>query len=192
MSDKEYFTGIKKRVVAIENHFYESNWKLVSGMIRKMDTSGSCDPQDIYQDAVSVVISNIRTGKLTVESMSSKLSTYLVSVAKNLLRNHFKNQKPMMDIHLVTENLLSNEDEFHLDEIAGLEALILNIVKQIKEPCSGMLMDRYVNSLSYDHIAKKYNYKNYNGAKKKNGECLQKARFLVKQSIGFQNVLNIC
>lgn len=184
MSDIEYFEGIRNRVVTVENHFYLSNKNMIMGMIRKKDSRGDCDLQDLYQEAVSVVMHKITAGKLTSEIMRSKLSTYLGAVALNLFNDHLKIQNKRLKVFNSIQSEAGEDASDITEEDKFLfETSVLNLVKQIKNPCNKMLIDRYVSKLSYDEIAIKYNYKNYNGAKKKNGECLQKAKAFVKENI---------
>jgi hypothetical protein len=75
------------------------------------------------------------------------------------------------------------------DNINQREVLIVEAVKNIKFPCNKILLDRYINKLSYDEIAVKYNYSNYNSAKKKKGECVKKARKMISESPAIFNQL---
>src|SRR5690606_4925302 len=137
--------------------------------------------------AVTVVMGKIINESITAEKMNSKLSTYLVSVAKNLFLNHLQKQKSMVDIDDHVNHLFDDDEENLTEkEIMELEVTVLDLVKQIKKPCDGILMDWYIAGLSFDEIAEKYEYKNYNSAKKKKGECLQKAKAFIKKNINLE------
>jgi hypothetical protein len=54
-------------------------------------------------------------------------------------------------------------------------------VDDLRPPCNEIISDWYLNQLTYEEIAEKHKYKNANTAKKKKGDCLNRARAAAEQ-----------
>jgi RNA polymerase sigma factor (sigma-70 family) len=134
---------------------------------------------DIFQDALMIVIKKINEGNLAEDDMTASLETYIYAVAQNLCRTAEKSAGNK-NTRGIDQNIMDNhqdsaeKEEFSTDEIAEM----LKLVEEIKPPCNSILVDYYRKKLSYDEIAERYGFKNMNTARKKKHECLKKARIL--------------
>src|SRR6185295_2355764 len=83
MSDQEYLEGIRNDNPTAQREFYENHKDIVRGLVYKYDSSGEIRFEDHYQDVIMIVLTKIKSGEL--KELTAKLSTYLYSVAYNLL-----------------------------------------------------------------------------------------------------------
>lgn len=169
MSDHEYLEGIRSDNPAVVEAFYENHKELVRGVVYKYDSSKEILFDDHYHDVMVIVWNKIRTGELN--DLTARLSTYIYSVAYNLLL--YKMRKTGKTVPLEGFDVAVESKAVNLDR---LEVLALELMDQLRPPCSEILMDWYIHQLNYDQIAAKHKYKNENTAKKKKGDCLAQVR----------------
>lgn len=187
LQDAYYFQGIRDNNSKVIKRFMDENRPKIIALVRKRDSRNKIHPDDVFLDALSVVIRKIRTGTITEETMSARLSTYLYAVADNKCKDLVKSAHYRLADYQEDDAVFDSmwEDPRESEEID--EALyIVELAKKIKPPCNEMLMEYYVHRLTYEEIAERHGYKNYNSAKKKNGECLKKARQLVREDPYFK------
>ncbi len=174
MSDEEYLEGIRNDNPAVQKAFYESYQDIVKGVVYKYDSSGEIGFEDHYQDVMVIVCTKIKSGALTV--LTAKLSTYLHSVAYNLLL--YKIRKTGKTVPLDGVESIPESDGPDIDH---LEMLALELLHDLGPPCNEIMIDWYLNQLDYEQIAEKHKYKNANTAKKKKGDCLSRVRVAAEQ-----------
>jgi RNA polymerase sigma factor (sigma-70 family) len=171
-SDLDFLNGIKNSVHAVEKAFYDQNYSMVRGLVKKMDGSRSIDIDDLYQEAMVVVFMRIKNNELT--QLTAKLSTYVYKTAHNLLLYKLRKNSRMVTSSLEDHDVADEESvDIKLDV---LEITALEMVKKLGYPCNEIINDWYIHKLDYDQIAQKFRYKNANTAKKKKGDCMTRAR----------------
>jgi len=169
MSDDEYLEGIRNDNPVVQKAFYESYQDIVKGVVYKYDSSREIAFEDHYQDVMMIVCTKIKSGELT--TLTAKLSTYLHSVAYNLLL--YKIRKTGKTVPL---DGIESAPESDGPDIDRLEILALQLLDDLGPPCNEIMIDWYLNQLDYEQIAEKHKYKNANTAKKKKGDCLARVR----------------
>ena len=182
-SDLAFLEGIRKSDLLIENAFYRQHYSMVRGLLNKRDSLHQITLDDHYQDVMAIVFTNIKDGKLT--QLTSKLSTYVYSIADKLLLYKLREGKKMTTTSMEEYGDPAVDSEgINLDV---LELTALEMVKKLKPPCNEIIIDWYIHQLSYEQIAEKHKYKNANTAKKKKGDCMTEARVNAKQLLASNN-----
>src|SRR5690606_36887523 len=103
MTESDLQLWVAERDQQAIEFIYKRNFKMVRSLIRKYNSE--IDPQDIYQESMLVLLNVLYERKLTC-----KISTFLYSVARNLLLKELRDT-PMMDT-LERVNVESEIDEF--------------------------------------------------------------------------------
>ena len=136
---------------------------------------------DIYQQTFIAFYYNVRDGKLT--ELSSSIKTYLFSIGKNLLRDHFKKTARFVepsDYNLegseVDNSIMDNYERTEMTEAVSV------LLHQIGEPCKTVLELYYFHNYSMESIATELNYKTEQIAAKRKFICLQQIRSMMEEN----------
>lgn len=169
MKDTEIFDkichGDEKSLELLYKKYYRMMTKIV------ISNSGTeQEAKDIYQDALIVFWQKSVSGNLI---LTSKISTYLYSICKNLWRKELERKKR-----------LSNEEkddlEFTDTDSAERSKIIHRCIDSLDETCRQVLMYYYFDGLSMQDIADKLGFANTNTSKTKKYKCKKKLDDLVK------------
>jgi RNA polymerase sigma factor (sigma-70 family) len=184
ISDQDFLLGIRNCDPVIEKAFYEENYGMVRGMIYRYDSSRSVAVDDHYQDVMAIIFTRIKDGKLT--QLTAKLSTFVYSIARNLLLDKLRRSRKMINAPIEDDHLASDDSE--LVNLDALEIAAMEMIKNLKPPCNEIIIDWYLHQLNYEQIAEKHKYKNANTAKKKKGDCIAGARITAKNLLANQHI----
>jgi RNA polymerase sigma factor (sigma-70 family) len=127
---------------------------------------------DIMQDSVIAVWKNAHK---TDFMLKSKLSTYLMAIAKNLW---FKELKKRSRFKLVdeTNHLEKGGEEMNLNMD---NSLLHSIIDEMDDTCRKLLSYFYFDGFSTKLIAEKLNFANANTVKSKKYQCFKKLQSTV-------------
>ncbi len=153
---------------------YQENFTPVKNYIVK-NKGAVEDVDDILQDAVIVVWQNV--SKRDFE-LTSKLSTYIYSIAKNLWLKRLNKDKrldPLEDFHSNTHP--ADEPKNHSMDLD----IIAEYLEKIGETCKEVLQLFYFDGLDMTSIAERMEFANADTAKSKKYQCFKKLESLVKQ-----------
>lgn len=148
----------------------------ISWMI-KLYSSDKTSASDCFQDAVIILLNNVKSGKLT--QLDSEIKTYLFSVGKNVWLKKFKQIKNEVDINELTmidtweEQDRSEYQEEELEYKSLLIDKVAELTVKMKEPCKSILKHYYYENLSMDQIAEAMKYKNANTVKSQKLRCMK-------------------
>ncbi len=176
-TDQDFLNGIRGEDHLIEKAFYDQNYDMIRGLIKKKDSSKNIDVDDLYQEVMVIVFMRIKNNELT--QLTAKLSTYVYKTAHNLLLYRLRSNNRMKTSSL--ENYDFAEETQSDVSIDTLEIMALEMVKKLTYPCNEIIEDWYIHKLDYEQIALKHRYKNANTAKKKKGDCMSNARVQAKE-----------
>lgn len=160
----------------VEKAFYDQNYDMIRGLVKKMDSSRSIDVDDLYQEVMVVVFMRIKNKELTI--LTAKLSTYVYKTAHNLMLYKLRKSNKMPTSSLEDHDVA--EEEPNDISIDALEIIALEMIRKLVYPCNEIIMDWYIHKLDYSQIALKHKYRNANTAKKKKGDCISNARLQAK------------
>lgn len=154
-----------------------SLYKSHHGMIRSYVTKNQGreeDAEDLLQDALIVLWQKVQQGNFV---LSSKLSTYLMAVCKNLWLKRLAKQKRtegedkiLPHLHIVADNFSDNTDFKHLQKA----------MDEIGETCKQLLLLFYFDGNDMEQIAQKMQFANADTAKAKKYQCFKKLETLIK------------
>ncbi len=138
--------------------------------------------QDIYQDAVIVLIENIRHKNLILENTS--IQTYLNSICRNQVLSRVKSSKKMKYItNDDIENSFDEKIDDWLDDLNSLKSERLIIISEellkMKDDggkCYDLLALFYFESRTMDYIAQKLEYTNADNAKNQKSRCQKRLK----------------
>ncbi len=138
------------------------------------------DAKDMLQESIIVLWQNVSAGRFKLQS---KLSTYLVAVAKNKWmvemrkKKRFVQDDPPDNTHPAEPGIL--------DKIVNDEMLerVRFALEQITPICKQLLLLFYFEERSMEEIAKILSFANMNVAKAKKYQCKKALQDVVMQSI---------
>jgi RNA polymerase sigma factor (sigma-70 family) len=171
VSDQTVLERIKQGDEQILNYLYKQHYTMVKKFILKNNGDDNV-VDDIMQDSVIAAWKNANKPGFLLQS---KLSTYVMAIAKNLW---YKELKKRAKFKLVDENdhldLGSTEPKQTLDN-----AIITDMVAEMDETCRRLLSYFYFDGLSNAVIAEKLNYANTDTVKSKKYQCFKKLQTAV-------------
>lgn len=150
---------------------YKQNYPVVVNLV--ITNGGSLqEAKDIFQEALIIFYEKVKDGEF---QLSSKISTYIYSVSRNLWLKQLKKKK-------LREEPLKDTDEF-VDPGTGDAHLRENqfqamhqALSALGEPCRSILQDFYLNSKSMEEITERYGYTNTDNAKNQKYKCLRRLK----------------
>ena len=170
--------GDKESLVELYRSYNGMITQLVLGMGGSQD-----DVDDVFQESLIAIWENMRKPDFT---LSSKLSTYLYSIAKNqcmrLLdkRKRTQNEDPLEHTRKV---------EGPTPDKAMDESLVRKALQQLGDLCRSILIMYYYDGFDMKNIAKAHHFTNANVAKSKKYQCLKQLEGLVKQKYSASDFL---
>lgn len=170
----EMLQKIRDRDQRTLTSIYKEVYPMVEKYILK-NSGSSDDAKDVFQDAMFLLIKKVADVNF---ELSSKLSTYLVAVSKNLWLKRLTRKK-------IDLNDLKYEEDFqNEEEIPDFEGLDRSKkmhwgLEKIGEPCKSLLEQFYFYKASMEEIATAFNYTNAGNAKNQKYKCLQRLKKLI-------------
>ena len=182
MSDKEVLTSIKNGGQPLENatqYILQSNIGLMYDIKSKLNLQSS-DIKDMYADAISNLIWNVKTNKFKGES---KVSTYLYKILYNKSIDHLRHLSTNKNRETIDINFTQLQSQLDVEHLAYQKIAFEQVKKEILnlgEQCRGVIMDWGYYGFSMKEIANRNNIDNADKAKKAKYNCLQKLRSILK------------
>lgn len=153
---------------------YHANFGMVRNYVAKNNGVVE-DAEDLLQDALVVLWQNVRKPGF---ELTSKISTYIMAVCKNLwLKNLNKNQR-MMGEELIKPQALSENP--NAGQAMDLQK-IHEALDELGETCKNVLTMFYFDGFDMDTIAQTLNFNNSDTAKAKKYQCFKKLEEIVKR-----------
>lgn len=157
---------------------YNRHFRLVSKWITK--TGGNeDDAADICQESMIVLYEKSRNGGF---ELTSKLSTYLFAIARNLWYKKLQG-RPAGMVKMDTGDELNIEANYEDDIKAHRERELHyhqldRALDKIGEPCASLLRSFYFKNNSMQQIAADFGYTNADNAKTQKYKCLARLKKL--------------
>lgn len=166
ISDHTVLERIKEGDEKILSYLYKQHKTMVKNFVLKNNGDDTA-VEDILQDSVIAVWKNVNKPGFLLQS---KLSTYIMAIAKNLW---FKELKKKSKFKLVDEgNHIETGSEVmkqHMDE-----KILHQIVADMDDTCRRLLSFFYFDGFSTKVIAEKMQFANTNTVKSKKYQCFKK------------------
>lgn len=153
---------------------YHANFNMVKSYVAKNNGVVE-DAEDLLQDALVVFWQNCRKPGF---ELTSKISTYLMAVCKNLWLKQLSKTGRMMGEELIKPQMLS---ESH-DEGRSMDLKkIHDALDEVGDTCKNLLVMFYFDGFDMDTIAKTLHFNNADTAKAKKYQCFKKLEEIVKK-----------
>lgn len=179
MKDKEIIKGFLANDEQVITEFYRGFKFRFCTYFRAKFSKDENYVNDLYQDVCSVLWNNIQTGKLTPETLTSSLSTYLISVGKYSLMAKDRKYKEITNDEEIRKLNFVEDDADELKNRIEREDFVERMVSEMKPPCSDILKAFYWDRLSGAEIAEKHNFSNADSVKTQKYKCLKKLKPLL-------------
>lgn len=162
------------------NEFFRSEERKAERYIKKHFSFPTETIQDIFQDSAATLIENITSGKL--KELTSTLSTYFISICwrKAMETSRDRGNKTIpMEAHEKDfdesriNTLISDDDKTFSEEDYNK---MIEIVKDLPEPCDSILWYFYKDNKSMNDIAVILGYSGADVAKTTKSRCLSKLK----------------
>lgn len=139
------------------------------------------DSKDLFQHAIVVFYSNLRSGKIV--SLKSSPKTYLYGIGKNLAREW--KRKTTQESTAISK-LLEQQFEGHqsTEEKARYESNVRRMylaLNRLGDPCKSILKFFYLDRQSMENIAVLLGFKNAETVKSKKYKCLKRLKSIVQK-----------
>jgi RNA polymerase sigma factor (sigma-70 family) len=161
---------------------YKANYPMVRNYIIK-NSGSSEDAEDLLQDALVVLWHNVRKPDFV---LSSKVSTYLMAVVKNLwLKQLNKNGRMTGE-----ENILPQMHSIKPDHGQAIDLKHLSkALEEVGDQCRRLLILFYFDGHDMDTIARNLNFANADTAKAKKYQCFKKLENIIKSRFNISDFL---
>ena len=145
MKEKEIFEKICRGDEKALEYLYKKYYRMMTKMV--MSNSGTEDEaKDIYQDALLVFWQKAISNQLV---MTSKISTYIYSICRNLWRKELERKKRLSNEEKDSSETQGNEEKERAE-------IMVNCINQLDDTCKNVLMYYYRSHsddlMKYDHL----------------------------------------
>jgi RNA polymerase sigma factor (sigma-70 family) len=162
--------GNSDKALATLYHHYPMIRRLV-----RTHGGSSADAEDIFQEALILLVRNIRQPAFT---LTSKLSTYLYAISRNLWRDELRRRHRPIPRELAQGDLEPPAQAVEEEQKARLAEKVLN---ELGDRCRELLLLFYHGGLSLKDIASKMGYNTENTAKNQKYKCIETARIRLQE-----------
>ena len=175
ISDKMLWSAIANdRGNALDNFYSNHRDEFINWAVQKLGCSRE-DAEDIYQEAILIFYSNIKTEKL--KELTASLKSYLYGIAKRLILKHrTKNGKLLLSETEVMNCLSKETDRTFLDKIDNdHQSFVLNTAIEKLNPKEQRLIRHfYYNGFCMEAVKNALGYKNENVVRGKKFKAVKK------------------
>lgn len=180
--DQVYFEAFLKRDDKALEQYYRDTYERFVATILKTRMGDIQIAKEIYPECVTILYYNIVNKKLEWP-LQSQLFTYLIGVAKNIIKNREKS--------FYARNMISEEDmqkydkafaEIGLHDYQDKAKAIEKLLGLLAQPCKEVLRLFYIKEYTAESVSHALKLNSEGAARKKKFDCLQKLRKLMKQN----------
>lgn len=143
------------------------------------------DAADIFQEAVLILIDNIKSGKFRHES---SVKTFLVGIARNLwlFEKRTRERRASREINFTaSETNYSEAENFEIGDRVFSKSntdVIQTIFKHVGEICSKILVGVYYENSSMKTLLQRFHFDNEQVLRNRKARCMKKLKkFLTEQ-----------
>lgn len=171
MTDQNIIRELKKGNSKVFENLYR-HFPIIRNHILKNNGTEE-DAKDIFQNTLIVFYKKAISPQF---ELTSKISTYLFSVAKNLWLDVLKSKKTTQNsIPEASTDTESNEEA----PSTPIETYIANKINELGEPCISILVMHSYNNISMTEITLQLGYANEHTTRQQKYKCLQRLKKLI-------------
>lgn len=158
---------------------YKQNQKAIFSFVKR-NSGGDDDAEDVLQESLIVLWQRVQSGRF---EYSSKLSTFLFGVAKNIWsRKRMRQQRePATEFD---HDSFDSEEQSQLDAMIDSErsSAIARALEKLGDPCKTLLLLFYWEERSQDEIALELGFANAATVKSKKYTCKKMLEQILKET----------
>lgn len=153
---------------------YKSNFSMVKSYVLRNNGVDE-DAEDLLQEALVVLWQNAHKAEFT---LTSKLSTYLMAICKNLwLKQLNKNSRMTGEEQILPQAHSVNPDHGQQMDLKQISKAL----EEVGDTCRDLLIMFYFDGYDMDSIARAMKFANADTAKAKKYQCFKKLEEIVKR-----------
>lgn len=172
-TEQEWLKMLSKGDSATIKRIYTVHYRMISSWILKHNGSEQ-DAADICQESVVVLYEKSKSGDF---QLTSKISTYLFSVAKNLWYKELskRGQEIYTDEQIEQESNYEEDLKVHHEREVHYQHLDEALVK-LGSPCNELLKAYYYKHKNMQELTDQFGYTNADTAKTQKYKCLTRLK----------------
>lgn len=180
--DLSYLDRLRKGDKDALVEIYRANFAMVRNYVSK-NNGVQEDAEDLLQDALVVLWQNVHKQQF---ELTSKLSTYLMAICKNLwLKQLSKNGRMMGEEHISAQAHSVTPDQGKQMDLKHISKAL----EEVGDTCRDLLVMFYFDGYDMDSIARAMNFANADTAKAKKYQCFKKLEEIVKRKFNMSDFL---
>ena len=175
MTERQIIEKLKSGDHTVFGQLY-NHYGLIENYILK-NSGDKDDAKDVFQNKLIVFYK-----KVLIENfeLSSKISTYLFSIAKNLWLKKLRDEK-FKRIKLEEHHHESEEINTTVVPKISLKEYLKNKLVELGEPCLSILLMHSYEKLSMSTITEKLGYANEHTTRQQKYKCLKRIRKMIPE-----------
>ena len=177
--DKQFIQRIKADDRTVLGEIFMRYQKMIFHYIRQ-NGGNELDADDILQETIIVLWQKVNSQQF---QLSSRLSTYLMAIAKNKWRAELRKKRKISaeEIPLNT----GDDNPSSLDKLISTEkiALVQKSLDMIPAICKKLLLLYYFEEKSMEEIARIMDFANTDVAKSKKYQCKKSLEEIIRQEL---------
>ena len=191
MTDTQLMEELKSGNNKILEKIYHENRSSFINWILKNSTYDTEVAVELYQKAFIILYLNVKNEKLI--ELNSTLKTYLLAIAKNLLKELNRSEKKnnlRLDDEVLNElnkvqvdnNILEKYNNSHNKEI------VRSLLEEIGDPCKTLLTLIFIQNYATDAVVEAMNYSDERVVRKRKSLCLSRMRDMISSNLKFKSL----
>lgn len=185
MTDQKIIEQLKLGNHSVFKYIY-NHYGIVENYIQK-NSGDKEDAKDIFQNAVIVFYKKSRSPNF---ELTSKISTYLFSIAQNLWLKKLRDSKHK-NVSLDERPFeLEQPSQDHEEQSVSLKNYLKQKLIELGEPCLSILLMYSYQKLNMSTITKHLGYANEHTTRQQKYKCLKRIRKMIPEEVK-NNYLNV-
>lgn len=170
-TDQKLINSIKAGGNSSLEVFYNKCFPMVASYI-KQNTGNDEDAQDVFQEAIIVLIEKIKNTDFV---LTSTLSTYVFAISKNIWLKNLRNNK-LLKIEPLDDSLYNAEISTDENEEVDLEKRVSSWLSRITKHCQQILKALFFYNQPIEVLMVKMGWKNKHTAANQKYKCIQQLK----------------
>ncbi|MDX1904961.1 MAG: sigma-70 family RNA polymerase sigma factor [Thermonemataceae bacterium] len=172
-SEADIVAGLRKGDNKILEFVYKQNYPAILHFVIQNNGTDQ-DAKDLYQEAILVLYEKLKQENFL---LTCQLKTFVYSVCRRLwLKKLREKGRYYGKIEDFESFIPFEEDELHIEENEHKYGAMAKALEMLGEPCSTLLKDFYIDSMSMQDISEKMGYTNADNAKNQKYKCLMRLK----------------
>lgn len=171
MTLAEFLISDKEEHLRCLEKTYRGNFNFCIAWIIKNHPARQADAKDIFTESLVILSENAFKNK--IQPSDTLVSTYLLAVCKNLIRQSERNQKfQEISTEYLPDDIYQEESDF---DLAENEKKLLNLneaLEKLGHPCNTIIREFYLNQTRQEKITEILGYQNTDVTKTMKYKCL--------------------